>query len=69
MEFALPKGEKRGKIIVTGDRIKCPACGTSLPDRFEPDSVAWKVITQCKRCKREYEVYTSDPRPSAPSVH
>lgn len=59
-----------GRITVTGERARCPICHVQLPGRFPADAVARKVMLQCRKCKREYEVNTiSDQRPAATSVH
>lgn len=59
-----------GRISVTDERAFCPVCRAPLPGRFPADAVAHKVLLQCRKCKREYEVHTtSDQRPEATSVH
>lgn len=75
MKSLLPGGTAHGKIIVTGERAECPVCHVPMPGRFIPDEFPEHIaklptLLQCRKCKREYEVYTSsDQRPSATSVH
>ena len=70
MPFALSGHQISGKIIVTGERAMCPTCHVPLPGRFPAGCQVRRLLLQCRRCKREFQVDTdSDQRPDAISVH
>lgn len=59
-----------GKIIVTGERITCGACGAGQPVKALPGAVARGLTVRCKRCRRLLELnIPGDPSPSEASVH